>query len=240
MSEKKNNKYNKAVLKLVSERQRLAQGDTMRDWWYNGSLFRKITAVVYEVMFYLTVVVNLIVISGYNMRIERFASSVGKAEYRLMLSNSLKSFLIGTVLLASAYVVRKVALHLKPCEVTKRKKVFWAYFILTVLSVAVLALAAYNALILGNADSVYATSVKSTVSSMTVIKLVALHFVPLGLQLLAAVLYLVVNSRCDGEKLAMYKKITENLYAEFTKQNSSYTQNDWENHLNSYAAEQMK
>lgn len=236
----KNAKYNAALMSYIGEKQKKLQRGSARDWWYKGSILRKTVAVIYEIAFYLTLAVNFIIISGYSMRIDRLSGATGVAQERLILNTSLRAFLFGSVILVLAYIVRKLFLHTKPESVTERKWLVVAYVALTVLAVAILFTAAFSALVTGNTDNIYAESLESTVSTLAVVKLVALHIAPLAIQLAAAVMYTVFNAKCDGEKKAMYKKIADNQFSEFIRQNPSYTQEQWEAYLNGYAIQKRE
>ncbi len=225
------------IAKIVSKKQQELQLSVHNNWWYGKTKTATAINVMREIGFYITIVINFIIVSGYNARYQRLGgySYTGYAYDRAALLNAITAFSIGTLLLIIGYVLQKF------CKVGAFGRPYgrvMASFILTTLGSLQLGVTAISVLVTNHMKNMYATSVVETVSDTVYFKLFGFHVIPLLMLIISAVLFFI-GTRCDrNEKMHLYKKLTENLYSEFTKQNPSYSQNDWEEYLDNYKSEE--
>ena len=231
---KQKSNINTNIAKIVRKKQQDLQLSVHNNWWYGDTKTSFAIKVMREIGFYITVIVNLIIVSGYSYRYSRLPSNTYAANDRAALINAITAFSIGTLLLVAGYVLQKFC----------KEKVFGrpfgrvvASFVLTTFGSLQLGITATSVLITNHMKNMYATAVNEAVSDTVYFKLFGFHIIPLLLIIVSAILFFV-GTRCDRkEKTYLYKKLTDNLYGEFTKENPNYSQNDWEDYLDNYKSE---
>ena len=226
---------NRNIASIVGKKQQELQLSVHNNWWYGDTKTSFAIKVMREIGFYITLVVNFIIVSGYRYRYSRLPNATYAANDRSVLSNAITAFSIGTILLIVGYVMQKLS---KEKEFGKPYGKVMASFILTTLGSLQLGVTAISVLITNHMKYMYATAVNEAVSDIVYFKLFGFHIIPLLMLIISAVLFFI-GTRCDRkEKTYLYKKLTDNLYGEFTKENPNYSQNDWEDYLDNYKSEE--
>lgn len=232
---KQKSNINTNIAKIVRKKQQELQLSVHNNWWYGDTKTSFAIKVMREIGFYITVIVNLIIVSGYSYRYSRLPSNTYAANDRAALINAITAFSIGTLLLVAGYVLQKFC---KEKDLGRPFGRVVASFVLTTLGSLQLGITATSVLITNHMKNMYATAVNEAVSDTVYFKLFGFHIIPLLLIIVSAILFFV-GTRCDRkEKTYLYKKLTDNLYGEFTKKNPNYSQNDWENYLDNYKSEE--
>lgn len=223
------------IAKIVAKKQQELQLGVHNNWWYGDTKTTLAIKIMREIGFYITVIVNLIIVSGYAYRYSRLSASTYNAYDRAALSNAIIAFLIGSALLVAGYVLQKFC----------KEKTFGRPFgrvlassVLSMLGSLQLGITATGVLVTNHLKNMYATAVVESVSDTVYFKLFGFHIVPLLLLIISAVLFLIGTIKDKKEKTYLYKKLTDNLYREFTKENPNYSQNDWEDYLDNYKTEE--
>lgn len=225
---------NSNIASIVAVKQQELQLSVHNNWWYGDTKTAFAIKVMREIGFYITVLVNLIIVSGYSYRYTRLPIANHAAGDRAAFVNAITAFTIGTLLLIAGYVLQKLS----------KEKTFGrpygrvlASSILTALGSLQLMVTAISVLVTNHMKNMYATAVVEAVSDTVYFKLFGFHIIPLLMLLVSAILFFI-GTRCDRkEKTYLYKKLTDNLYRDFTKENPNYSQNDWENYLDNYKSE---
>ena len=232
---KQKSNINTNIAKIVRKKQQDLQLSVHNNWWYGDTKTSFAIKVMREIGFYITVIVNLIIVSGYSYRYSRLPSNTYAANDRAALINAITAFSIGTLLLIAGYVLQKFCKE-KDFGIPFGRVV--ASFVLTTIGSLQLGITATSVLITNHMKNMYATAVNEAVSDTVYFKLFGFHIIPLLLIIVSAILFFV-GTRCDRkEKTYLYKKLTDNLYGEFTKENPNYSQNDWEDYLDNYKSEE--
>ncbi len=230
MANSKSN-INRNIASIVCDRQQELQHTVHNNWWYGKTKTATAIKLMREICFYLTLVVNFIILSGYTSRYNRLLNASYAANDRAALSNAITAFGIGTLLLIAGYVIQKFC---KDGYFGKPVGLTLCSFILTTLGSLQLGITSTGVLITNHLKNMYATSVIETVSDAVYFKLFGLHIIPLLLIILSALLF-YLGARLDKrEKKELYNKLTDRLYTEFTSKNPSYSQKDWESYLDNY------
>lgn len=231
---KGNSNINRNIASIVSKQQQELQLTVHNNWWYGKTKTATAIKLMREICFYLTLIVNFVIVSGYAARYNRLLNANYAANDRAALSNAITAFVIGTLLLIIGYVIQKIC---KEGYFGKPMGLTLSSFILTTLGSVQLGITSTAVLVTNHMKNMYATSVIETVSDTVYFKLFGLHIIPLLLIILSALLF-YLGARFDRrEKQQLYSKLTDRLYTEFTAKNPSYSQNDWESYLDNYKSE---
>lgn len=227
-------KFNANVMKQAIRHQQKLQREVGTNWWYERSKTSGILTVLSEIGYYVTLVVNLIVISGYAMLLEMNSQSQNWAMERAQLKNAMSSFVAGTLLVLAGYILKKISRRMRKRGGYDQNLILLISMIGFILGCVLLFITAYNVLVIANVDSMYAEAVEASTPFQIYVKLICFHALPLLMMLVPSILFYVM-SRCDfKEKREIYERMTESLYKDFTKDNPNYSMEQWEERLNSY------
>lgn len=228
---------NSNLLGVTIRRQAALQRETGKNWWYKESFPARFFAVIYEIAFYFTLLWNSIIMSSYAMQIARYKGAQSLVNERAVYQNAFRSFLFGTLILIIAYIFKKLAAFKKEKQILLKNRFYLFSLILAAVGCIFLAVTSYQVLVNSHIDEIYATAVEQSTSGSIYLKFAFLHAVPLFIILLSSVLFYFMN-RCDyKEKISLYNRISQRLFKEFTADNPSYTQTQWEDFLNHYDGE---
>ena len=226
-----NSNINHNIANIVCNKQRELQYAVHHNWWYGKTKTSLAIKLMREICFYLTLIVNFVIVSGYASRYNRLLNANYAANDRAALSNAITAFSIGTLLLIIGYVIQKFC---KEGFFGKPMGLTLSSFILTTLGSLQLGITSTAVLVTNHMKNMYATSVIEAVSDTVYFKLFGLHIIPLLLIILSALLFYIGAKLDKREKKQLYNKLTDRLYTEFTAKNPSYSQNDWESYLDNY------
>ncbi len=229
--------FNQNLLGVTLRRQQALQRETGKNWWYRESFFARLIAVLYEISFYFTLLWNGMIMSNYAMKIARYRGAESFINERAIYQNAFRSFLFGTFLFIAAYVFKKLAAAKKEARILLKNRLYFASFLIAAVGCVFLAVTAYQVLVNAHIDEIYATAVERTTSGSVYLKFAFLHAVPLFIFLLSNALFYFMNRFDFKEKIALYNRISERLFKEFTAENPSYSQAQWEDFLNHYKDE---
>ena len=234
MKNAKESKFNLHVMGVAAAHQRKMQSEVGADWWYKKSKLSVFLTAISEVGFWFTVLINFIVSMSYMMLLSRYANAQNWAVERATIKSALGSFVFGTVVVAVGYVLKKISRSRDKKQGYDGTPLLLVSMICIALGCVLLALNAYNVLVLGNVDNMYAEAVEASTPFKVYTELICLHIVPLLFVLVPSVLFYIMN-RCDvQEKKQIYDQMTETLYKDFTSENPTYTMEQWEEYLNSF------
>ena len=226
---KLNLNYNQNILKIITAQQVKAQGSYGADWWYKKSVFYKINSILRALLLLFTAFVNYLILANYSMRMAEATNASVKAIYK----NAYNSFLIGTIILALAFIVLKLAGKIK-IQINLSKNITLVAFIVALVGAVLLSVTAYNVLVGANIENMYAEAVENSSSAKIYLQLFLAHIVPLLITAYTFLMSFIMANRDFKEKDAMYNSLTEKLYREFTTENPQFTESTWQEYLNNY------
>ena len=221
-------------MELSAKHQQKLQREVGTNWWYHKSKTSVFLTVLSEIGFYVTLIVNLLILSGYSMFLSMNSERTNWALERAMLKNAFSSFAVGTLLVLAGYALKKISYRKRKRGSYNQATLMLISMIAFVLGCVLLFITAYNVLVTANVDSVYAEAVEASTPFKIYVELICLHVLPLLMMLIPSVLFFVM-SKCDfKEKKEIYERMTETLYKDFVKENPNYSMEQWEERLNSY------
>ena len=169
------------------------------------------------------------------MMIDRLEGNFNKVGIKILYQNTYRSFLIATIIISLVYIIRKIIKRLNFSKLNLNLHLVNG--ILALVGGIFAIVTAYNVLVVGNIDSAYAEAVDASVPLVIYLKLILLHILPCLIIIIANILFYIMK-KCDFKEIDNgYKTLVERLYKEFSQENPSYSQEEWEYHLNSYDEE---
>lgn len=227
-------KFNLHIMSVAAAHQAKLQREVGTNWWYVKSKTSVLLTVLHEIGFYFTLLVNFIVSFSYILLLGRNSSAENWAVERVALKSALGSFLFGTLLILAGYVLKKISRHKVKKGGFDGSPLLLISMIVAALGCVILFINAYNILVLGNVDNMYAEAVDASTPFKIYLELICLHVLPLLLVLVPSALFYIM-SRCDfNEKKQIYDQMTETLYKDFVAENPDYNAAQWEECLNSF------
>ena len=234
MNKNADSKFNRHVMGVAAEHQRKLQRQVGTNWWYRSSKTSVILTVISEIGFYFTLLMNAVISLSYIMLLERNATVSNWAAERAQIKTALGSFLFGTLLIIAAYILKKISRRRVKLQGSDNTPLMLISMIGFIVGCVLLAITAYDVLIVSNADNMYAEAVEGATSTKIYVELICMHLVPILFMLVPAVLFYVMH-RCDfNEKKQIYDRMTEMLYKDFVAENPDYSIEQWEACLNSF------
>lgn len=221
--------YNQNILSIITNRQSEAQGKYGCDWWYKKSVFYKINSGLRAVLLLFTVFINYLILANYSMRI----ADASNASVRAIYKNAYNSFLIGTIIVGVAFVVLNIARRFIG-QIKLKKNVYLIAFLVALVGAILLSVTAYDVLVGANIKNMYAEAVESSDSAKIYLQLFLAHIVPLLITAYTFLMSFIMENRDFKEKDTMYKNLTETLYRDFTQKNPQFSDETWQQYLDSY------
>ncbi len=243
MRKSKPDKYNANIMQHAVKKQRYLQRTVGTNWWYERSKTSVVSTILCEIAFYCNLFIAAIMLTKCSIEIDKYSGNSETLTELSKVNNTMWSFIVATLLMVAAYVLKKVASHVvkNNAGITSRS-LYLIAMLSAILGSGLSLITALRVRVLSAFTGIYSgvevISDAATTSFKTYFVFITCHALPLLVFLVSMVLFFIMNNCDRKEKLSMYNSITEKLYKEFTGENPSFTDAQWEECMNSYTGEE--